>query len=170
MSKTSQTDSTVRDQTSPRTEVDDPEDHIDPVRQRVISGSLVNICDEMGHKLTRMSYSSIIRESEDFGCAILDEQTRQIAETDSTPLQMGPIPAYVDGVVELFDERGESFEEGDVVLHNDPYYGASHAPDFAVIVPVFHDGELTAFSVTTAHHLDVGADNQRGRRRSRRHE
>ena len=158
MSKTSQTDSTVRDQTSPRTEVDDPEDHIDPVRQRVISGSLVNICDEMGHKLTRMSYSSIIRESEDFGCAILDEQTRQIAETDSTPLQMGPIPAYVDGVVELFDERGESFEEGDVVLHNDPYYGASHAPDFAVIVPVFHDGELTAFSVTTAHHLDVGAD------------
>jgi len=153
-----QTSSTVRDQTSPLTDVDDPEAHVDPVRQRVIGGSLVNVCDEMGHKLTRMSYSSIIRESEDFGCALLDERARQIAETDSTPLQMGPIPAYVRGVIDLFEDRGETFEEGDVVIHNDPYYGASHAPDFAVIVPVFYRGTLTAFAVTTAHHLDVGAD------------
>ena len=152
------TTTTVRDQTSARTDVDNPESEIDPVKQRVIGGSLVNVCDEMGHKLTRMSYSSIIRESEDFGCALLDERARQIAETDSTPLQMGPIPAYVSGVIELFEERGEIFEEGDVILHNDPYYGASHAPDFAVVVPVFHGGDLTAFSVTTAHHLDVGAD------------
>lgn len=148
----------VREQTSPLLDVEDPGDHVDPVTQRVIGGSLVNVCDEMGHKLTRTSYSSIIRESEDFGCALLDEQARQIAETDSTPLQMGPIPAYVRGVIDLFDQRGWRFEEGDVVLHNDPYYGASHAPDFAVVVPVFHEGDLTAFSVTTAHHLDVGAD------------
>lgn len=158
MSKTTDTDDTVREQTTPLVDVDDPEDRVDPVQQRVIGGSLVNVCDEMGHKLTRTSYSSIIRESEDFGCALLDEQARQIAETDSTPLQMGPIPAYVRGVVELFEERGDVFREGDVVLHNDPYYGASHAPDFAVVVPVFHEGDLTAFSVTTAHHLDVGAD------------
>lgn len=152
------TDLTVRNQTAPLHEVADPEGAIDPVTRQVIGGSLVNITDEMGHKLTRTSYSSIIRESEDFGCALLDEQVRQLCETDSTPLQMGPIPAYVRGVVELFEERGETFEEGDVILHNDPYYGASHAPDFAVVVPVFRDGSLTAFSVTTAHHLEVGAD------------
>ncbi|MFC7157467.1 hydantoinase B/oxoprolinase family protein [Halomarina halobia] len=148
----------VRQQTAPRLEVDDPDRRVDPITQQVISGSLVNICDEMGHKLTRMSYSSIIRESEDFGCALLDEQGRQLCETDSTPLQMGPIPAYVEGVIEVFDERGEVFRPGDVVLHNDPYYGASHAPDFGIVVPIFHGGELTGFSVTTAHHLDVGAD------------
>jgi N-methylhydantoinase B len=158
MAETRNSTRTVREQTAPRFDVEDPNDHVDPVTRRVLAGSLVNVCDEMGHKLTRMSYSSIIRESEDFGCALLDEQARQLCETDSTPLQMGPIPAYVQGVIELFDERGDSFEPGDVVLHNDPYYGASHAPDFAIIVPVFHDGELTAFSVTTAHHLDVGAD------------
>ncbi len=155
MSKMQQT---VTEQTSAQIDVDDPEGEIDPVKQRVIAGSLVNICDEMGHKLTRMSYSSIIRESEDFGCALLDEQGRQLCETDSTPLQMGPIPAYVRGVIDLFEERNEVFEPGDVILHNDPYYGASHAPDFATIVPVFYENELTAFSVTTAHHLDVGAD------------
>ena len=140
------TELTVREQTSPLVSVDDPESEIDPIQRRVIGGSLINICDEMGHKLTRMSYSSIIRESEDFGCALLDEQGRQLCETDSTPLQMGPIPAYVQGVIDLFEESGETFEEGDVILHNDPYYGASHAPDFGIIVPVFYDGDLTGFS------------------------
>jgi N-methylhydantoinase B/oxoprolinase/acetone carboxylase alpha subunit len=36
----------------------------------------------MGYKLMRMSYSSIIRESEDFGAALVDEQGRQQAEAD----------------------------------------------------------------------------------------
>ena len=40
---------------------------------------------------------------------------------------------------------------------NHPYYGASHQPDVAFAVPVFVDGELAGFSVTTAHHLDLGA-------------
>lgn len=158
MAETQRQGASVREQTSPLADIEDPEERIDPIKQRVIGGSLVGVCDEMGHKLTRMSYSSIIRESEDFGCALLDEQARQIAETDSTPLQMGPIPAYVEGVIDLFEERGETFEEGDIVIHNDPYYGGSHAPDFGIVIPVFHKGDLTAFSVTTAHHLDVGAD------------
>jgi N-methylhydantoinase B len=42
-------------------------------------------------------------------------------------------------------------------MHNDPYGGASHGPDVAFIVPVFHEGELVGFSGTTAHHLDIGA-------------
>ncbi|MBP2252456.1 N-methylhydantoinase B [Halarchaeum solikamskense] len=158
MTDTDDTAATVREQTAPLLDVDDPGDRIDPVTSRVVAGSLTNICDEMGHKLMRTSYSSIIRESEDFGCALLDERARQLCETDSTPLQMGPIPAYVRGVIDLFAERGQRFEPGDVVLHNDPYHGATHAPDFAVVVPVFYEDELTGFSVTTAHHLDVGAD------------
>jgi len=149
---------TVRDQTDGLIDVPNPGDEIDPVTQQVIAGSLTNVCDEMGHKLIRMSYSSIIRESEDFGCALIDEQGRQLCETDSTPLQMGPIPAYVRGVIDIFDERGDTFEAGDVIIHNDPYHGASHAPSFAIIIPTFYDDHLTGFSVTTAHHLDVGAN------------
>ena len=42
-------------------------------------------------------------------------------------------------------------------MHNDPYGGASHGPDVAFCVPVFLDGALVGFSVTTAHHLDIGA-------------
>lgn len=131
---------------------------IDPITARVIAGALESIAIEMGHKLTRMSYSSIIRESEDFGCALLDAQGRQLCEsTFSTPLQLGPIPGYVRGIFTLFEARGQRFHPGDVIVHNSPYHGASHGPDVAFCVPVFFREELVGFSVTTAHHLDIGS-------------
>ncbi len=131
---------------------------IDSITAQVIWGALENIAIEMGHKLTRMSYSSIIRESEDFGAALLDPDCNQLCESVfSTPLQLGPIPGYVRGIKRVFAERGEEFQPGDVIMHNSPYYGASHGPDVAFCVPVFDGSKLIGFSVTTAHHLDIGA-------------
>ena len=131
---------------------------IDPVTASVIQGALQNIAIEMGYKLMRMSYSSIIRESEDFGTALTDAKGNQLAESvQSTPLQSGPIPGYVKNVIEVFERRGTAFKHGDVIMHNDPYGGASHGPDIALIVPVFYSDILIGFSGTTAHHLDVGA-------------
>src|SRR5215813_9175587 len=131
---------------------------VDHVTASVIHGALEHIAVEMGYKLMRMSYSSIIRESEDFGAALVDTQCRQLCETrQSTPLQSGPIPGYVRGLLRQLRERGETIEPGDVIMHNDAYGGASHGPDVAFCVPAFHEGRLVGFSVTTAHHLDIGA-------------
>ena len=131
---------------------------IDPVTASVIQGALENIAVEMGYKLMRMSYSSIIRESEDFGAALLDRQCRQLCESkQSTPLQSGPIPGYVRGILREFEARSELIRPGDVIMHNDAYGGASHGPDVSFTVPVFLDEKLVGFSVTTAHHLDIGA-------------
>src|SRR5206468_172974 len=81
-----------------------PAKPIDPITARVIAGALDSIALEVGHKLTRMSYSSIIRESEDFGVALLDAKGRQICECSlSTPLQLGPVKCY---------ERGKKNEAG----------------------------------------------------------
>jgi N-methylhydantoinase B len=131
---------------------------VDPVTAAVIAGALDSIAVEMGHKLARMSFSSIIRESEDFGCVICDSEARQLCESaQSTPLQSGPIPGYIRGVNRRFAELGVEWKPGDVVIHNHSYYGASHQPDVAFCVPIFHGGELVGFSATTAHHLDLGA-------------
>ncbi len=130
----------------------------DPITSALVSGALASICDEMAHKLMRMSYSSIIRESEDFGCALIDRTGRQISESRlSTPLQSGPISGYVRGMMRAYEETGIDILPGDVIMHNHPYYGASHGPDVAFCVPLFVHGRLEAFSVTTAHHLDIGA-------------
>ena len=131
---------------------------VDPVTASVIRGALENIAIEMGYKLMRMSYSSIIRESEDFGAALIDAQGHQLCETtQSTPLQSGPIPGYIRGMLRQIKARGDTIEPGDVIMHNDPYGGASHGPDVAFVVPVFYHDELIGFAVTTAHHLDIGA-------------
>jgi N-methylhydantoinase B len=131
---------------------------VDPVTAAVIAGAFESIATEMGHKLARMSYSSIIRESEDFGCVICDAGGQQLCEApQSTPLQSGPIPGYVRGINRRFAELGDAWRPGDVVMHNHAYYGASHEPDVAFIIPVFHEGGLVGFSATAAHHLDLGA-------------
>ena len=140
------------------TAADKPKTRIDPVTAAVIHGALENIAIEMGHKLMRMSYSSIIRESEDFGAALTDADGGQLCECKmSTPLQSGPIPGYIRGIKKQLAERGETILPGDIIMHNDPYGGASHGPDVAFCVPVFLGDALIGFSVTTAHHLDIGA-------------
>ncbi|MFB5189578.1 hydantoinase B/oxoprolinase family protein [Alicyclobacillus fastidiosus] len=131
---------------------------IDPITAQVIRGALENVAVEMGYKLARMSYSSIIRESEDFGCAIVDAQGQQLCEsTNSTPLQSGPLPGYIRGIKKVLEERGDLIRPGDVIMHNSPYYGASHQPDVGFFLPVFYRDELIGFSCSTAHHLDLGA-------------
>ena len=130
-----------------------PYDHLDPVTLRVVGGAFGAIAKEMAHVLYRMSYSSIIRESEDLGCGIFDMDGHELCESESTPMHIGSLPWYLRGIKRRL---GENIREGDVIIHNHPYYGASHSPDLAVVVPIFHRGQLLGFSACTAHLLDIG--------------
>jgi len=128
---------------------------IDPITLQVINGALQTIAEEMGHVLYRMSFSSIIRESQDLGAGLFDTQFNTLCESESTPLHIGSLPGYLAGIQETLQD-GE-WHEGDLVIHNHPYHGSSHSPDIAVVVPVFHEGVLVGYSANTAHHLDIGA-------------
>ena len=130
---------------------------LDPITLQVISGALQTIAEEMGHILYRMSFSSIIRESQDLGAGLFDTEFNTLCESESTPLHIGSLPGYLEGITKAF--QGERWNEGDVVLHNHPYYGSSHSPDIAVVIPIFHNGDLVGFSANTAHHVDIGAAN-----------
>ena len=66
---------------------------------------------------------------------------------------MGAMPKIVKNVIRLL---GDDIHDGDVILHNDPYGGATHSPDVAIVIPIFFDGELVGFSGASAHVLDIG--------------
>src|SRR3954449_9324792 len=132
---------------------DGPRAAVDPITLRVLGGALDALAREMADVLFRMSYSSIVRESEDLGAGVYDPLGRELCESDSTPMHIGSLPWYIRGF--LWRLEGD-LEEGDVIVHNHPYLGASHSPDIAVAVPIFHDGELLGFAAVTAHVLDVG--------------
>ncbi|WP_138469142.1 hydantoinase B/oxoprolinase family protein [Poseidonocella sp. HB161398] len=135
--------------------ITDTAPEVDPVTLQVIRGSFETIAEEMGHVLYRMSFSSIIRESQDLGAGLFDAQFNTLCESESTPMHIGSIPGYLRGIAETLED-GEWYE-GDVVVHNHPYHGASHTPDLAIVVPVFHEGRLVGFAGNTAHHVDIGA-------------
>ncbi len=128
---------------------------LDPITLQVISGALDTIAEEMGHVLFRMSFSSIIRESQDLGAGLFDTEFNTLCESESTPLHIGSIPGYLRGIADTL--QGGAWNDGDVVIHNHPYHGASHSPDIAIVIPIFHDGEHVGFAANTAHHLDIGA-------------
>jgi N-methylhydantoinase B/oxoprolinase/acetone carboxylase alpha subunit len=126
---------------------------VDPITLRVLGGAFHAIAKEMAGVLFRMSYSSIIRESEDLGAGIFDAEGRELCESDSTPMHIGSLPWYIRGFMHTL---GGEVEDGDVIVHNHPYLGASHTPDVAVAVPIFWEGEHLGFAAVTAHVLDVG--------------
>jgi N-methylhydantoinase B len=128
---------------------------LDPILLQVIRGAFETIANEMAHVLHRMSFSSIIRESEDIGAGLFDSQFNTLCESESTPMHIGSIPAYLRGIQDTLED-GEWYE-GDIVVHNHPYHGSSHSPDLAIVMPIFHEGRLIGFAANTAHHVDIGA-------------
>lgn len=128
---------------------------IDPITLQVIGGALHAIAEQMGNVLYRMSYSSIIRESQDLGAGLFDTDFNTLCESDSTPMHIGSLPGYLRGIATRIPL--DAWKPGDCVIHNHPYYGASHSPDIAIVMPVFFEGELVGFSANTAHHVDIGA-------------
>ena len=55
---------------------------------------------------------------------------------------MSAMPKIIRGIISV---RGENINDGDIILHNDPYLGASHSADVAIVVPIFLEGELIGF-------------------------
>src|SRR3990167_3261589 len=118
---------------------------VDPITLQVLNGALKTIAEEMGHVLYRMSFSSIIRESQDLGAGLFDTNYQTICESESTPMHIGSLPAWLRGIEKTL--QGGAWHDGDVGIHNHPYYGSSHSPDLAIIIPIFHEGELVGFFV-----------------------
>src|SRR5205085_477552 len=114
---------------------------VDPITLRVLGGAFHAIAKEMAGVLFRMSYSSIIRESEDLGAGIFDAQGRELCESDSTPMHIGSLPWYIRG---FLHRPGDDLADGDAIAHHHPSLGASHSPDLAAASPIFPAGEPPA--------------------------
>lgn len=129
---------------------------VDPVTFEVVSSALHSAAEEMGAVLKRSSYSPIIRDMDDFSCALFTAAGDLLAQADYIPAQLGAMSLVVKSTL---DQWGDAISDGDVFLCNHPYRGAMHLPDVNVLAPVFLDGQLIAWTGTAAHHIDVGGVN-----------
>jgi N-methylhydantoinase B len=127
---------------------------IDPVTLNIIGNAFVNVCREMGITMMRTAFSPIFNEGLDFSCVLFDRKGNMIGQAEFCPAQVAASLFIVRWTVE---ELGvESFEPGDVVLHNDPYRGGAHIPEHSVIRPVFYRDELVGFVANVGHLAEIG--------------
>lgn len=130
---------------------------LDPVDYAVISQGLIAAAREMGAKLIRSAYSTIVREASDASAALLDRDGNVIAQAELIPMQLGPMAGTFKACADLFPV--ESLQEGDFYINNDPFEGGQHLQDVFIYSPIFVDGDVVGFAGTVAHHLDLGGGN-----------
>ena len=127
----------------------------DPVTLEILWNRLISIADQSATTLVRTSFSTVVRESNDYACVLMDRNGDTLAENrGSIPSFVGTMSRTVKHFLRSFPH--ETWRPGDVVITNDPWMGTGHRPDFSMATPVFLNGELVAFSGIIAHASDVG--------------
>ena len=125
----------------------------DPATFEVLKNSFYSIATEMKVVLAKTAYSPLLKAAGDYSCGIFDAEGQMVAQGPDIPIHLGSMPDAVAAVVQAFS----SFEEGDIFIHNDPYFGGSHLPDVNVIMPAFYQQRLIGFGCVRAHWPDIGS-------------
>ncbi|TMJ84501.1 MAG: hydantoinase B/oxoprolinase family protein [Alphaproteobacteria bacterium] len=128
---------------------------MDAITIQILRNKVASLIDEMHYHFYRSGYSTIIRESRDFSCVILDREGRLIV----APPMFFHAPVYRHLVRRILEVYGgeRAIKAGDVFVSNHPYEGGlPHVSDMAFLAPVFAAGEIVAFAGSIAHKADVG--------------
>ena len=124
--------------------------------REVIKDAIVAVGDEMFEAVIRTSMSPIIYETTDFAVGATDAAGNLLAQGNGVTAFLATLDTAVQ---ELLVRRGgaDGIAPGDVYVTNSPYCGGgTHLSDVAIMVPVFYEGELLAFTVNKAHWTEVG--------------
>ncbi len=127
----------------------------DPIALEIQWQRLIAIMDEVDNATVRTSFSTIVGESRDFACILVNREGVSLCQSSFSPPNFCVILPRTSKIL-LEHYPAETLREGDVLVSNDAWIGAGHLPDYIVITPVFHRGELVAFMGTVAHLADVG--------------
>lgn len=128
---------------------------IDPIRLEVIRNALVAAAEEMSITIWRTSRSTVVREILDFSTAVFDADGNNIAQSARIPVHLNSMSDCLRTILDRFIPL-DQWQDGDVIVTNDPYSGGQHLPDIQTFRPVFVDGRRVAIVGTLCHHVDVG--------------
>ena len=127
---------------------------IDAVTVEVIRNGLLAVTEEMKTNLMRTAYNLIIYEALDFTVGLFT------VTGDTISIGLG-LPMFIRGMAETVKAKIrhfglENIHPGDILVTNDAYTTGSHLNHFTFTQPIYHQGEIIAFSCCMAHWLDVG--------------
>ena len=128
----------------------------DPIFFEISWSRLISFVDEAAAALVRTAFSPVIREAEDYAVVLFDGQGRSLAQsTTSVPSFIGTLPNTMRHFQKALKDEG--WQQGDVVITNDPWMGSGHLQDISMVMPIFSKlGRLVAYSGVVAHPSDMG--------------
>jgi N-methylhydantoinase B len=125
---------------------------VNPIVLEIIRGSLRSTIQEMELLMERCAMSPFIKEKKDYFVGIYDTRSRIVCCHISSSG-----PGMVTPILDAYPL--EDMRPGDVYWFNDPYLSqgaVQHHQDMVFAMPVFHDGQVVAFTVTYGHYQDIG--------------
>jgi N-methylhydantoinase B len=127
---------------------------VDPITVELLRNRIASTMEEMDYHFFRSGYSTIVRESRDFSCVVVDAQGRILV----APWLFLHGAVYYYCIQRIYEIYGkDDLAEGDVFVTNHPYEGMMpHASDMGFIAPIYYDEKLIAFAGTIAHKADIG--------------
>ncbi|WP_040209100.1 hydantoinase B/oxoprolinase family protein [Neobacillus jeddahensis] len=128
---------------------------IDPFTLEIVKDSLIAIGDEMFIALAKTSMSPIIYEVLDYASGLLDSKGQLLTQGNGVTGFIGMLSDMVKQTLKKFGDG--QIKPGDIIIINDSYAGGgSHLSDVGLVMPIFYQGELVAFSANKAHWTEVG--------------
>lgn len=128
----------------------------DAIELSILWSRLISLVDEAGTTLQRTAFSSVTRESADFAVVLMDTRGQSLAQSSvSVPSFLGVMPFLVKALIKDHFPL-HAWNEGDVVITNDPWLCAGHKPDIGIVTPIFRKQQLIGFIGCIAHSPDIG--------------
>jgi N-methylhydantoinase B len=131
-----------------------PKVRVDPITVELVRSSLIAATEEMKSVLMRTSYNMIIYEALDFTVGLFDRRGATLS------IGLG-LPMFIRGMSDVVKTKIEHWgydgiHPDDILLTNDAYTTGAHLNHLTFSIPIFHRGQIVAFSTCMAHWQDVG--------------
>ena len=127
---------------------------LDPVTFEILRSRLSAINDEAAMTMRLVSGSPVANEAYDMNVGLMDADGDCFAIGMYITIHALALSSTVKDIRQRFD--ADDVGPGDVFMSNDPYVGACHQMDVAVVAPIFAGDRLVAWTGSTVHQIDLG--------------
>lgn len=128
---------------------------LDPVTLEILWTRMISVVDEAAATFVRTSFSTLVRDANDFAVVLTDRRGRSIAQsTRSIPSFISTMPRTIGHFINEFGIA--DMRDGDAYVTNDPWLGSGHLNDASLAMPIMRNAELIGFAGVVSHLPDVG--------------
>ncbi len=129
---------------------------IDPITFEILRHRLFAINDEAAATLRAVSGSPVANEAYDFNTGITNARGEVVATGIYVGVHAITLETIIKGLLAAGYAENPGIRPGDMFICNDPYWGAAHQNDVALVAPIFWEDEIVAWTGVAVHQIDVG--------------